>query len=354
MKMSPAPLGPRKDRLQCLASVATLFYFCRHPKAFSYLNVTSRTLSRDPNHSIAFQSGVKIAVELEVVSGWRNYGKWLWASKVSIAACLAWLLCGNAAYPQTLQQKARAILQTGVSEHNTSRRAAAVSALGLLQNDPWAIESAENALGDPKPAVRAAAATALGQMEAKSSAPLLKKALADKENRVFFAAADSLLSMGDSSGYDVYYEILTGERKSGEGLIAAKKKLIMDERAMVLLAMGVGIGFAPYASYGWMAWQELSKDYVTPVRLNALKKLANDPDSRIGEGLLNAACDKHGSVRVAALFAIGHHHDPSLLLPIAPHMMDKKAPVRYMAAAAVLRLSALVPADDETQLATRQ
>ncbi|MGA8305420.1 MAG: HEAT repeat domain-containing protein [Candidatus Acidiferrales bacterium] len=284
----------------------------------------------------------------------RTRGKRLWASKVSIAACLVWLLWGNAAYPQTLQQKARAILQAGVSEHNTSRRAAAVSALGLLQNDPWAIESAENALGDPKPAVRAAAATALGQMEAKSSAPLLKKAMGDKTNRVFFAAADSLLSMGDSSGYDVYYEILTGERKSGEGLIAAKKKLITDERAMVLLAMGVGIGFAPYASYGWMAWQELSKDYSTPVRLNALKKLANDPDSRIGEGLLNAACDKRGTVRVAALFAIGHHDDPSLLLPIAPHMLDKKAPVRYMAAAAVLRLSALVPADDETQLATRQ
>ncbi|MGB9244382.1 MAG: HEAT repeat domain-containing protein [Candidatus Acidiferrales bacterium] len=246
------------------------------------------------------------------------------------------------------------ILQTGLSEHNTSRRAAAVAALGLLQNNPWAIESAEKALGDPKPAVRAAAATALGQMGAISSAPLLKKAMGDKTNRVFFAAADSLLSMGDSSGYDVYYEILTGERKSGEGLIAAKKKLITDERAMVLLAMGVGIGFAPYASYGWMVWQELSKDYVTPVRLNALKKLANDPDSRIAKGLLTAACDKHGTVRVAALFAIGRHDDPSLILLIVPHMLDKKAPVRYMAAAAVLRLSASVPTDDETQMATRQ
>ena len=284
----------------------------------------------------------------------RNRGKWLWASRVSSAACLAWLLCGSAAYPQTLQEKARAILETGLSEHNTGRRAAAVGGLGLLKNDSWAIESAEKALGDRKPAVRAAAATALGQMGARSSAPLLKKVLADKENRVFFAAADSLLSMGDSSGYDVYYEILTGERKSGEGLIAAKKKLITDERAMVLLAMGVGIGFAPYASYGWMAWQELSKDYVTPVRLNALKKLANDPDSRIAKGLLTAACDKHGTVRVAALFAIGHHDDPSLILPITPHMLDKKAPVRYMAAAAVLRLSALVPADDQAQLATSQ
>ena len=280
-------------------------------------------------------------------------GKGLWAARVLFASYWIWLFLGSAAYPQTPQEQAKVILQTGFSEKNTGKHAAAVAALGLLQNDPWAIESAEKALGDKKAAVRAAAATALGQMGAKSSIPLLKTALADKEKQVFYAAADSLLSMGDSSGYDVYYEILTGERKSGEGLIAAKKKLITDERAMVLLAMGVGIGFAPYASYGWMVWQELSKDYATPVRLNALKKLANDPDSRIGKGLLRAACDKHGTVRVAALFAIGRHDDPSLIVPIAPHMMDKKAPVRYMAAAAVLRLSALV-ADDETQMATRQ
>jgi len=278
----------------------------------------------------------------------------VWTARVLFASCCVWLLLGSAAYPQIPQEQAKVILQTGLSEHNTGKRAAAVAALGLLQNDPWAIESAEEALGDKKAAVRAAAATALGQMESKSSIPLLKKALADKENQVFFAAADSLLAMDDPSGYDVYYEILTGERKSGEGLIATKKRLITDERAMVLLAMGVGIGFAPYASYGWMVWRELSKDYATPVRLNALKKLANDPDSRIGKGLLRAACDKHGTVRVAALFAIGRHDDPSLIAAIAPHMMDKKAPVRYMAAAAVLRLSALVPADDETQMATRQ
>ena len=39
---------------------------------------------------------------------------------------------------------------------------------------------------------------------------------------------------------------------------------------------------------------------------------------------------------------------------ISPHMMDKKASVRYMAAAAVLRLLSLVPVDDATQMATRR
>jgi HEAT repeat protein len=233
------------------------------------------------------------------------------------------------------------ILRSGIIEHKTSKRAAAVGALGLLPGDTWAVESAEKALGDKKTAVRAAAATALGQMGARSSIPALKKALADKENRVFYAAADSLLVLGDPAGYDPYYEVLTGERKSGEGLLAEKKKLITDERAMVLLGLGVGVSFAPYAGYGWMLWRELSKDYKTPVRVNALKKLENDSDVRIGKALVKAASDKHWTVRVAALSAIAHHGDPGLIYSITPNMTDKKAAVRYTAAAAVLRLSAL-------------
>jgi HEAT repeat protein len=259
---------------------------------------------------------------------------------VFVVFCI-WLAFGSpAAFSQTPQEKPWEILQAGLSEHKTGKRAAA-------------IESTEKALGDKKPAVRAAAATALGQMGAQSSVPLLKQALADKQNQVFFAAADSLLSMGDPAGYDVYYEILTGERKSGQGLIAAKKKLLTDPSAMVLIGIGIGISYAPYAGYGWMVWRELSKDYATPVRVNALRKLANDPDSRIGEALVKAASDKHWTVRAAALSAIARHGDPSLISSITPHMRDKKAPVRYTAAAAVLRLSALVSENGEAQMATQ-
>ena len=263
------------------------------------------------------------------------------ARRAAVVGCGFWLIFGGALFAQALQEQASEILRSGIIEHKTSKRAAAVGALGLLPGDTWAVESAEKALGDKKTAVRAAAATALGQMGARSSIPALKKALADKENRVFYAAADSLLVLGDPAGYDPYYEVLTGERKSGEGLIAEKKKLITDERAMVLLGLGVGVSFAPYAGYGWMIWRELSKDYKTPVRVNALKKLENDSDVRIGKALVKAASDKHWTVRVAALSAIAHHGDPGLIYSITPNMTDKKAAVRYTAAAAVLRLSAL-------------
>jgi HEAT repeat protein len=283
-----------------------------------------------------------------------NGAKKLCTARVVLAAWCIWLIFGTSpAFPQTPQENAWQILQAGLQEHNTSKRAVAGAALGLLQGDAHAIESAEKALGDKKPAVRAAAATSLGQMGSRSSIPLLKQALADKENRVYYAAADSLLTLGDPTGYDVYYEILTGERKNRENWIAEKKRLVADQRAMVLLGLGVGIEFAPYAGYALMVWEELSKDYRTPVRINALKKLANDPDSRIGQALVKAASDKHPTVRVAALSAIARHGDPSLISSITPQMTDKKAAVRYTAAAAVLRLSALVPMDDTTHVAER-
>jgi HEAT repeat protein len=224
-----------------------------------------------------------------------------------------------------------------------------VRALGFLDGNSQAIESAEKALEDRKPAVRAAAATALGQLGARSAISLLKLAVLDRDNRVFYAAADSLILLGDRAGYDAYYQQLTGERKSGEGIIPDKKKILADPKALTLVAVGVGIGYAPYATYGWMVWRELSKDYASPVRVKTLSKLEHDPDLRISPGLLKAASDKHWTVRVAALSAIARHGDVSLIGPITPYMADNKAAVRYTAAAAILRLSALLPPDDIRQ-----
>jgi HEAT repeat protein len=269
------------------------------------------------------------------------------AARVPFVACCIWLTLGSsAAFPQTPQEKAWEVLQGGLDEHNTTKRAAAARALGFLHGSSRAIESAEKALGDRKPAVRAAAATALGQLGDRTSIPQLKVAVADKDNRVFYAAADSLILLGDPAGYDAYYQQLTGERKSGEGIIPDKKRLVTDPKALTLLGVGFGIGYAPYATYGWMVWKELSHDYASPMRIKALSKLENDPDSGISKGLLKVASDKHWTVRVAALSAIARHGDVTLIGPIIPYMADKKAAVRYTAAAAILKLSSLLPAGD--------
>ena len=58
-------------------------------------------------------------------------------------------------------------------------KGASQRALGLLGDDSHARGLAERALNDPNPAVRAAAATALGQMHATESIPKLQKLLSD-------------------------------------------------------------------------------------------------------------------------------------------------------------------------------
>src|SRR5215469_8745646 len=103
--------------------------------------------------------------------------RWTRWARLSIAACFVWLIFGcTIAFPQTIEEQAWEILQTGQSEKSTGNRAAAVSALGLLKGDPRAVEFADKALHDKKTGVRAAAASALGQMGSQSSVPQLKEA----------------------------------------------------------------------------------------------------------------------------------------------------------------------------------
>src|SRR5690349_8502862 len=86
---------------------------------------------------------------------------------------LAWLLplacCATVSLGQTPQQQAWNILQAGVSDKSTGRRTQAVRALGLLRGNQRAPEMAQRALEDKEPEVRAAAATALGQMGSTAS-----------------------------------------------------------------------------------------------------------------------------------------------------------------------------------------
>src|SRR5712692_3140770 len=72
------------------------------------------------------------------------------------------------------------------------------------------------ALKDEKPQVRVAAAAALGSMSAVNAKEQLKEALDDSEPSVALAAANSLLTLKDDSAYEVYYAVLTGEKRSEE------------------------------------------------------------------------------------------------------------------------------------------
>lgn len=247
------------------------------------------------------------------------------------------------------QMKAWDILQVGTTAANSYKRANAIQALGLTSGDTKAVRFAENALQDKEANVRTAAAKALGAMGSRDSIPKLQDLLSDKDISVALAAAHALVQLKNDSGYDVYYSVLSGERKGGEGLLAEQIDQLKTPERAIKFAFDQGIGFLPYADYGMEALHAWEKRSTAPTRAAAARALAKDPDSRSGQALVKAASDKEWIVRAAALEAIAKRGDPILLKDIEPAMSDKKDIVRYSAAAAVLHLTRIARATTNTK-----
>jgi HEAT repeat protein len=262
-------------------------------------------------------------------------------SRFILTAACALLLWGpyvRSSFAQPHVDKAWGILNGAAADSNADKRAAATSVLGLLPKDSKAQALAEKGLKDEKPQVRAAAADALGAMHAMSAVPLLKAAVHDQDVTVVLAAAHALYVMKVPDAYEVYYAVLTGEKKSGNGLMADQKKMLSDPKKMGQLGFEVGIGFIPFAGLGIGAINAITKDDASPVRAAAAKLLATDPDPKSGEALVNAAFDQSWIVRAAALAAIAQRGDYTLGPRIEADMDYDKDQVRYLAAATVIRL----------------
>jgi HEAT repeat protein len=263
------------------------------------------------------------------------------------AALVAMMAGVGSAFAQTPEQRAWDMLRSGVNQKNSGKRFQAVRALRLLPGDSEATEMAENALRDRNPNVRAAAATALGLMGAKEAIPALKKATSDEKPAVVLAAAHSLELLHDPAGDEIYYELLTGERKPAEGLIAQEMDTFKDKKQMAKLGFEEGLGFVPFGDIGFSAVKAIRKDDASPVRASAARALIKDSDPRVGRALVEATSDKNWIVRASALLAIAKREDPDLLTAIIPAMSDKNQVVRFTAAAAVIRLTTVAAHDKD-------
>jgi HEAT repeat protein len=243
---------------------------------------------------------------------------------------------------ETPEHKAWDILQNAATSKKTQERADGVRALGLLRENTRARATAEDSLKDPKPEVRASAATALGQMHATESIPKLQDALSDQKIAVVMAAANALRELKDNaSAYEVYYDLLMGERKSGDGLVARQLQTLKDPKQLATIGVSEGVGFIPFAGIGWDAWRTMRKKDPNPVRAVAASYLAHDSDPATGKALVKATNDKNWIVRAAAIEAIAQRGDPALLPQVELKFDDRHPKVRYTAAAAVLRLSTI-------------
>jgi HEAT repeat protein len=178
-------------------------------------------------------------------------------------------------------------------------------------------------------------------MGSRVSIPELKKTLSDKDPSVVLTAAHALQVLNDPAGYEVYYEVFTGERKSANGVVAQDMETLKDPKRMAKLGFEEGLGFIPFADIGFSTVKAVSKDDTSPVRAAAARVLINDPDPRISQALVRAVSDKSWIVRASALLAIAKREDAELLNGIVPAMSDKNGVVRCTAAAAVIRLTTI-------------
>ena len=236
-------------------------------------------------------------------------------------------------------ENAWAVLQYGLKETSADRRAEAVHALGSLVQNPRAEGLVEPALKDNDRNVRAEAASSLGRMNAASAIPALKKALEDNEIKVVLSAADALYNLHDPAAFDVYYAILTGERKGTPGLLESQLDRLKNRKALEKLVLETGIGFVPFGSIGYEAWKTITRNDATVVKVDAALRLANDPDPASGRALVNACQDDKWQVRAAAAHAIATRGDMTLLKTLVPLLNDESDTVRYESAASLIWLS---------------
>ena len=268
---------------------------------------------------------------------------------VIATACMGafWLLTPCPMTAQSPLEQAWGILQAGADNKSADQRVATMRVLHLIPDDAKAVGMAEQGLKDKDPEVRGAAAVSLGAMKSKSSIPQLLAMKKDPEGAVVMAAAKALIELGDEQGYEAYYALLTGQRKSGDSLIGGEEKeldqLLKNPKQMEAMAFEEGIGFVPFGGYGLEVYTAVhnSESKEPIVKATAIKILANDPDPRTEKALVAAIADKHWLVRAAAYDALARRGHSAVLPNLSSGLTDEKDEVKLTAAAAVIHLSTI-------------
>ena len=235
--------------------------------------------------------------------------------------------------------KAWAVLHRGLRSDKVVHRLLSVRSLSLMRHDPKAVELAEQALDDRDRHVRAAAAETLGQLQSYSSIPKLRGALHDREILVVLAAAHSLYLLKDPSPYPVYYAILMGDRKGGEGLVESQLDRLHDPKKLMQMGFEEGVGLVPYGGMGYEAYRQIRGHDPSAVRAVAARSLARDPDPVSEDALIQVAlADKSEPVRLAALDALSERDDRRSIGRLVKNLSETRLAVRYRTAAVILHL----------------
>lgn len=235
------------------------------------------------------------------------------------------------------------ILADGTAENNGNKRKPALSAMVIAGANPRAVTMAASLLKDKEVDVRQAAAAVLGEMNPRLAIPGLLAALDDEAPEVSFTAALSLWNLGDRRGKDVLLAVLSGELGAASGLVKGTvrdaKKRLRDPAGLAMLGVKEGAGmFLGPAAMGITVFEELRKDGSAAAKTLSAAALAKDTNPATTEVLDGALGDKNWLVRAAVVKALALQGNRASVPKVEAMLEDKQEAVRYMAAAALVRL----------------
>jgi hypothetical protein len=243
------------------------------------------------------------------------------------------------------EQTAWNVLKPGLVDTNPLTRRQAVTATGSIGLDPEAIRLVEAALQDHDSLIRATAAAELGEMKSRQSFPALKAALDDSAGEVGYAAAKSLWDMGDKTGRGFLEDVVAGQQNATDGGVKGAlhraNRLRYDPKAMAVLGAKSASGalLGPF-NIGVLAAEQVFKNGAVAVRMQALNLLAEECDAQTFK-LLEAAAvdDKTWAEKATAAKALGRCGKPDAIPKLEQNLADSNTSVRFMSAAAIIRLS---------------
>jgi HEAT repeat protein len=237
------------------------------------------------------------------------------------------------------------VLKPGLVDTNPLNRRQAVTATGAIGLDPEAVRLVEAALKDNDSLIRATAAAELGEMRSRQSFPALKAALDDPAGEVGFAAAKALWDMGDKTGRGFIEDVVAGQQQAFDGGVKGAMhradRLRHDPKQMAIIGAKSASGalLGPF-NIGVIAAEQVFKNGAVAVRMQALNLLAEDCDAQTFKLLETASTDdKTWAEKAAAAKALGRCGNPDAIPKLEQNLSDSNAAVRFMSAAAIIRLS---------------
>ena len=261
-----------------------------------------------------------------------------------VRLAIAWLISATWLFAQP-EKTAWDVLKPGLVDTNPLNRRQAVTATGSIGLDPEAVRLVEAALKDHDSLIRATAAAELGEMKSRQSFPVLKAALDDPAGEVGYAAAKALWDMRDKTGRGFLEDVVAGQQNATDGGVKGAlhraNRLRYDPKAMAVLGAKSASGalLGPF-NIGVLAAEQVFKNGAVAVRMQALNLLAEQCDAQTFKLLEGAATDdKTWAEKATAAKALGRCGNPEAIPKLEQNLSDSNAAVRFMSAAAIIRLS---------------